>query len=423
METFELMDFSASSWQDLKGTLERPFEKLTDFHNLIKSNDPGSSELQTLEKLILQNLYTPDRLLKCINFVRQTSLSLPTIFPSGKINRLNSEFRVVHFSRRQVLVLLAHMFLCTVKPTWRNNYWVTFHNWLTDGRGCALAYLQSLLGYFEESMMDQQAGGAGFWDEVVTFERRQIDPSKVTASIAHNSSLLGIPTVSSTGSIGDTSVIEIDFANKDIGFGTYGTQEEILFGASPEMCIAMLFCDSMTDSECILIKGARKVGLFSGYGGAVQFNYCAVPLDPDRNHRLLIAIDALDFSSCENPLGIQFCPEQMEREICKLLVGFSSCPPGSVVDTGNWGCGAFCGDKYLKATLQIIAATIAKVHLSFFTFGDVPFTREFEQFSSFFVEKGLTVNRTWEFLIQSYPETEQENVFEGIKKFVNKTTN
>ena len=42
----------------------------------------------------------------------------------------------------------------------------------------------------------------------------------------------------------------------------------------------------------------------------------------------------------------------------------------AAVATGNWGCGAFHGDKYLKAVIQIVAAAYARRDLLYCTFGD-----------------------------------------------------
>ena len=54
-------------------------------------------------------------------------------------------------------------------------------------------------------------------------------------------------TVNFEGGIGDgRDELEVDFANKDISFGRGGTQEELMFGMSPEMdVIVLLLRESM----------------------------------------------------------------------------------------------------------------------------------------------------------------------------------
>jgi hypothetical protein len=52
----------------------------------------------------------------------------------------------------------------------------------------------------------------------------------------------------------------------------------------------------------------------------------------------------------------------LERELNKAFCGFRTdgwpaslpCPP---VVTGNWGCGAFCGDPEFKFLIQLMAAS------------------------------------------------------------------
>lgn len=98
-----------------------------------------------------------------------------------------------------------------------------------------------------------------------------------------------------TGSIGDLSRIQVDFANKDIGFGVTGTQEEILFGKHPELCVSMLFVDTLQDDEAIIVYNCRKVADFEGYGLNLKFKSV---VQPNKNEQLpiIVAIDAMDFS-------------------------------------------------------------------------------------------------------------------------------
>ena len=49
--------------------------------------------------------------------------------------------------------------------------------------------------------------------------------------------------------------------------------------------------------------------------------------------------------------------------------------------TGNWGCGAFNGNKELKAVIQWIAASIAGVQsVNYYVFGDLEFADELNNF-------------------------------------------
>lgn len=86
-----------------------------------------------------------------------------------------------------------------------------------------------------------------------------------------------------SGHIGDCPglEVEVDFANRYIGFYTTATQEEILFGCSPEMCAAVLLYDALTDEEAAVIAGAKKICNHKGYGTVLE----CVPLSTDEKEQ------------------------------------------------------------------------------------------------------------------------------------------
>lgn len=79
----------------------------------------------------------------------------------------------------------------------------------------------------------------------------------------------------------------------------------------------------------------------------------------------------------------------MKRELNKAFVGFyhELSSPAAAVATGNWGCGAFNGDKSLKALLQLMVCCVARRPLVYYTFGDEQLRDEF-----FYIFKFLTRN-------------------------------
>ena len=111
--------------------------------------------------------------------------------------------------------------------------------------------------------------------------------------------------------------VEVDFANKYVGFGTTGTQEELMLGPSPEFCIIVLFNEILDPNEAILMTGGRRYGNHSGYGRAAKFTGPFAP-SRDWNQRKIVAIDAIAYPS--NQLG----DVTMNREICKAWTGFNS---------------------------------------------------------------------------------------------------
>ncbi len=86
----------------------------------------------------------------------------------------------------------------------------------------------------------------------------------------------------------------------------------------------------------------------------------------------------------------QYRPNLIRRELNKAFVGFHSqsevasgqSPPAAVA-TGNWGCGAFGGDPYLKCLIQLMAAAESGRDLCYFTFGDVDLRDRFSDLVSF----------------------------------------
>lgn len=59
----------------------------------------------------------------------------------------------------------------------------------------------------------------------------------------------------------------------------------------------------------------------------------------------------------------------------------------------SWGCGAFGGDKKLKAIQQWLAASEADAEVNYHTFKDMPFTESLKKISSLLLAKGVTVGQ------------------------------
>lgn len=125
------------------------------------------------------------------------------------------------------------------------------------------------------------------------------------------------------------------------------------------------------------MKGCERFSNYTGY--ANKFKWAGDFVDKterDEWGRLytdVVAIDALVIREYSH----QFHMGSVLREINKAYSGFhepnynwNTQPPLTAVCTGNWGCGAFGGDKRLKALIQLIAATLARRQVCYFTFDD-----------------------------------------------------
>ena len=61
------------------------------------------------------------------------------------------------------------------------------------------------------------------------------------------------------------------------------------------------------------------------------------------------------------------------------------------IATGNWGCGAFGGDVYLKFVIQVLAAAQEGRDLVYFTFGDAELAQQFTKLVEVLATSNLTV--------------------------------
>lgn len=175
------------------------------------------------------------------------------------------------------------MDICVVGP-------LTFIRWLYIDRSATHIYLKTLMIYFK-NVMDWNTAKK---NEVVCFKR-------LVANTAYSHSwqatgcekpILDV-SVHLEGRIGDIEgQVEVDFANENVGFGSTGTQEELLLGTSPETCVIVLFNERLMDNEALLITGAQRYGTYAGYRREAHFT------GPCRenwnwNDRRILAIDAV----------------------------------------------------------------------------------------------------------------------------------
>uniref|UniRef100_A0A914WIL6 Poly(ADP-ribose) glycohydrolase n=1 Tax=Plectus sambesii TaxID=2011161 RepID=A0A914WIL6_9BILA len=124
-----------------------------------------------------------------------------------------------------------------------------------------------------------------------------------------------------------------------------------------------------------------------------------------RRETEIVGIDAVPF----NRFAIQFTAHSILRELNKAFVGFygDGQPPEhlSAIATGNWGCGAFGGDKELKSLLQLMAAAEANRDVAYFTFSDRVFMQELHRVYVELITAKCDVGRLFQ-LIGQYADEE-----------------
>ena len=358
------------------------------------------------------------------------ALSLPRLFPDGELRALQQQIDAsISLSREQIASLLVHMFLCSLRPPKWSKFWANFGIWYNSDSPPVQAYLHCLFDYFTEL---DQSGKPPHPLETVEFHRQVLQqPPNWSTSTAQFYDGILVTSVSLEPE--PDCHVEVSFANRDIGFGVSGTQEEVKMAMSPEACVAMLITPTLLENETLLIRGARQVGSCQGIGRKVS--YCG-PLEPDRyqdyrdwKERWIITMDAMELDNLEENSDSQpataKCVIQelkrsvLERDLNKAFCGFSGvqphvqqCGDGSMggatcvsIATGHWGCGAFGGHKQAKAIIQLMVAAEAGKALVYHDVdgeGDelTPFLQELEAFVSLLVETKATVAQLYSAMLK-----------------------
>jgi poly(ADP-ribose) glycohydrolase len=328
------------------------------------------------------------------------------------------------WSRRQVACLVVHQFLCSLPAQpWETDGSVDFHIWFSSEVACPKtveAYLCALFSYFER-FVDGSGEGEGSesallgwgreeWPVVFTLRsvgdcevrklgglyERKFLPLKVMRfpEASTDPSVLGVPS--------GACVIS---ANKNVGFGSSGTQEETNVGSSPEACPVVLVTPTLKDTEVLIVQGAEAMISMKGYGRGARLNKVLRP-DYDRHsmtrsvwlRRTMLFMDALELDVFERAdLMPDLLPGHVEREIRKAYTAFSSEPfeteQQTKIFTGLWGCGAFGGDWQIKTIIQWCAAAMSGVSLHFVCAGDQQgvFAKTLEAFAQLGLERGWIV--------------------------------
>ena len=200
-------------------------------------------------------------------------------------------------------------------------------------------------------------------------------------------------------------------------------QEEIRFSINPECLVSMLICEVMLDNEAILIRGAEQFAEYSGYGSGFLFTGPHTDKNPtdERNMRCvsIVAIDAVPQGYADQD---EYDVATLVRELDKAYCGFSFVIAGDdrgsgamrPVATGNWGCGAFGGDRELKTLQQWMAATMAGRPIKYYSFRDSRFSDGQAKMVSLLHEREVTVGQLYH-ILESYSKLTERN---GVFNFV-----
>jgi poly(ADP-ribose) glycohydrolase len=220
---------------------------------------------------------------------------------------------------------------------------------------------------------------------------------------------------------------QVDFANMIIGGGVIGAgcvQEEIRFVINPECLVSRLLCEKLSPNESVLIIGPQRYSNYSGYRDTFAWSghhEDKTPRDAQgRIQTIITAIDAVSFPFAQ--IHRQFSRFYIHRELNKAYIGFMPTEEDEAswpIASGHWGCGAFNGDKHLKAILQWMAASEAGRSLRYFAFGDEKFASHFQAV----IQKVMTNNIRVGDLMQhtlAYRPGPKRNLFSWISHCMDK---
>ena len=138
------------------------------------------------------------------------------------------------------------------------------------------------------------------WPITYTLHSTSLEFSQTPPTKLSPLTVLNLPEASTSPSVlGLPDGAAVIFANKFIGFGRAGTQEETHVGASPECCPAVLLTPPLKDNQELVITGAEPMITISGYGRDARCTEILSPFRESIHHeewkqRTMFFMDALE---------------------------------------------------------------------------------------------------------------------------------
>ncbi|CAG7935745.1 unnamed protein product [Penicillium nalgiovense] len=320
------------------------------------------------------------------------ALQLPSLFPSHSIPPLKSEeTSQIILSRRQAACLVVHQFLCSLPAhPWQTESFVNLSPWYSAGeamhQGAVQAYLTALFTYFEAIAASEPDSGilhhsVEDWPIIFTLIVTPEDqPYPLLCNAPASLSRLAVVQLPHQSTdityLGLPDGACVISANKCVGLGATGTQEELHVGISPEAYPVTLLAPPLKDRQVLICQGAEAIVTTKGHGRWASLDeilHGRPRPSSDWRNRVMLFMDALELDLVDraHPHGGENIPDLMpgylHRELVKAYTALYShsyrntWKPYSFVTTGLWGCGAFGGNRQVKAIIQWYAASVANV--------------------------------------------------------------
>ncbi|UJR36601.1 hypothetical protein I4U23_029321 [Adineta vaga] len=395
------------------------------FEDLQKTIDTCTGvhhDLDCLRELLSHN-YLPDERTRfmCTTLSRMCDLvlNLNKVFTQPPPLLRTHMDGAVTMSQQQAASLLACSFFCLFpnRTQWKGyeNYQnPNFDTLYTRGPKEKVEKLRCVLHYFLRVTEKMPMG-------VITFKRYVLKPKNYPNWPELKTELCTLHLTTSKRIEDIQNTLQVDFANEYIGGGVLGNgcvQEEIRFSICPEMLVSLLLCEKMEKNECIFLIGCERFSSYKGYAHTFKFDRDYLDETPKDNWGRkwchVVAMDAIYF---RNPSS-QFQKKNVERELLKAYTSFL--PQGKSSDyrfgiaTGNWGCGAFNGDRQLKAIIQLMAASYAQRPLIYAAFGDKKLAQSFCDIYNEMKIHHTTVADLFHYLLKYADRFDKSTLFEFI---------
>jgi poly(ADP-ribose) glycohydrolase len=363
--------------------------------DLIALISSGTTRIDSFDSLEQAVAATDGFFGRVLPFIHAEARTAPTLLP--QVPMLDGPGEVA-LDQRQCLAVLAAAFFCRfpgrisancrTSPELPSINLDELYVWGPNLEP-QVAKLRMLFAYFDECRRRRDAGDP--LARPLRFLRRRAE-SSAADWIACTSPLLPPVMHPLHESIDDAKdMLRTDFANQLIGGGAiaYGcVQEEIMFCVFPELIVSRLFCPVMKPDEAIVIHGAEQFSTHTGYAASLRFD--APYRDPTGGASSWItAIDAVDLRY--GSASQQYEPATVLRDLTKSWAGFDVPDAPAEVATGNWGCGAFRGDAFLKSTTQWLATCRAGKTLHYFPWDHEAVHERFPAVCARLVSAGRTV--------------------------------
>ncbi|OBT44500.1 hypothetical protein VE00_04928 [Pseudogymnoascus sp. WSF 3629] len=356
------------------------------------------------------------------------ALEMSSLFPEHSLIILSSKSPQVKLSRRQTACLVVHQFLYTLTaPTWQDGY-QDFHIWYNSEQphaGAVDAYLTALFTYFDRITDNDEyslvAHNPASWPISYTLHTNR-DPLPTVQHNLFPLEVLELPAASTSPEVlGIPDGASVISANKFIGFGRTGTQEETHVGASPECCPAVLVTPPLEDNQALVVVGPEAMIVIAGYGRDARCAEVLLPSGGSAIHhrkwakRTMLFIDALELDVADRRGGLpDVLPGNVERELRKAYTGFrasritcegSPRDPFSVIYTGFWGCRTFGGNPDIKALIQWCAASLDGSSMKFVcsTSEQYAFAATLRSFIEYASTNAITTDRLLRILLDLTP--------------------